>query len=792
MSISSESSKWLKQSKILLLIILSVCLLTKPVQAKYSGGTGEPNNPFQIANANDWIDLTNTSADWNKSFCLTSDIDLQGIFLSPVGMYDYRFTGTFDGKGYSIKNAVIDQQFIFYIGLFSYVGKGGLIRDVNVVNVSISGKNYVGGLVGFNDYGTILGCSSTGTVAGEQYIGGLVGYNNFGVVKYCHSVIDINDSRDYTGGLIGYNNSGVVSYSSCSGHISGIGKNVGGLSGYIFDSKITQCFSTVTIKGNNHIGGLAGYVENSILAQCYSTGDITVNGYYNGGLIGFLKSGLVSYSYSSGNISGSGNNTGGIIGYISDGTILQCFSARTISGNYKLGGLAGYIKTGTLMQCYNASNVIGSGNTIGGLVGYNNEGSIIQCYNSGLASGTYDVGGLVGYNSQGTLSSCFWDIETSEILDAIGNVELDSNDVRGLTTAQMLDPNTFLDERWDFVDEIENGTSEIWQMPSKESYPELAVFSGYIPLQLKGEGTSENPYLISDMNELGAINHYDKTAYYRLEKSIDLSDIYWSTAAIPYLDGTFDGNDLAVSNLTIDGYKYLGLFGLLTSDANVFSLGVTDVNIAGTDSETGALAGYNIGNVTNCYSTGTIGENASRIGGLVGENFAEASIICCYSTGNVTGWNSVGGLVGRNNQAYIMQSFSTGNVSGGSQTGGLVGTAFDVGTIIQSYSTGNVSGSSYVGGLLGCNYENSIIQCYSTGAVTGTDSNIGGLVGYYGNKVYQSFWDTQTSGQTTSAGGTGKTTAQMNTQNTFTSAGWDFVDTWQISEGIDYPKLLWE
>jgi len=74
-------------------------------------------------------------------------------------------------------------------------------------------------------------------------------------------------------------------------------------------------------------------------------------------------------------------------------------------------------------------------------------------------------------------------------------------------------------------------------------------------------------------------------------------------------------------------------------------------------------------------------------------------------------------------------------------------------------------------------------------------------VGYdYFGTVTASFWDIDTSGQATSAGGTGKTTVQMQTESTFTSAGWDFVfettngteDIWAICEGVDYPKLAWQ
>jgi len=63
-----------------------------------------------------------------------------------------------------------------------------------------------------------------------------------------------------------------------------------------------------------------------------------------------------------------------------------------------------------------------------------------------------------------------------------------------------------------------------------------------------------------------------------------------------------------------------------------------------------------------------------------------------------------------------------------------------------------------------------------------------------------SFWDMETSGQSTSAGGTGLTTAEMQTESTFTDVGWDFVDEsengtediWWILEGRDTPRLWWE
>jgi hypothetical protein len=101
--------------------------------------------------------------------------------------------------------------------------------------------------------------------------------------------------------------------------------------------------------------------------------------------------------------------------------------------------------------------------------------------------------------------------------------------------------------------------------------------------------------------------------------------------------------------------------------------------------------------------------------------------------------------------------------------------------------------------LVGTN-SGDITNCYATGSISGW-ADTGGLVGYrIAGSVQASFWDVQASGRATSAGGTGKSTAQMQTAATFLSAGWDFVDEttngtqdiWRILEGRDYPRLRWE
>jgi hypothetical protein len=118
-------------------------------------------------------------------------------------------------------------------------------------------------------------------------------------------------------------------------------------------------------------------------------------------------------------------------------------------------------------------------------------------------------------------------------------------------------------------------------------------------------------------------------------------------------------------------------------------------------------------------------------------------------------------------------------------------------TIVSCYSIGDVNATGvndrYIGGFGGGNggieTDSNIVDCYSTGAVVGT-YDVGGFLGYnYGGSIINCLWNTQTSGLATSDGGMGKTTVEMKTFLTFTSGGWDFVDTWGIGNGQTYPYL---
>jgi hypothetical protein len=235
--------------------------------------------------------------------------------------------------------------------------------------------------------------------------------------------------------------------------------------------------------------------------------------------------------------------------------------------------------------------------------------------------------------------------------------------------------------------------------------------------------------------------------------------------------GSFDGQGCEIRDMFINrpDENDIGLFGQLSWLGLINNVGVVNATVIGYRN-VGGLVGVSWGLVSNSHSTGSM-IGVGYVGGLVGVNTGTVSNSFC--TSSVTGSWHVGGLVGRN-FGGMSNCCSTGSVTGSWQVGGLVGQK-DRGTVSNSYSTGSVIGSWQVGGLMGMNY----------------------------GSVSDSFWDIQTSGQTTSAGGTGKTTAQMQEIVTFSDAGWNIIAVanpstrepsyiWNVVDGQTYPFLSWQ
>jgi len=247
-----------------------------------------------------------------------------------------------------------------------------------------------------------------------------------------------------------------------------------------------------------------------------------------------------------------------------------------------------------------------------------------------------------------------------------------------------------------------------------------------------------------------------------------------------------------------DDWYVGGLCGL--NNAGTVSRSYAAVYVFGESLYVGGLCGGNYqGTIISCYSSSNVFGGGNHVGGLCGYNFSSGQIHDSYATGPVDGnGNNVGGLCGGNSSGTISRCHASGMVTGVSSVGGLVGYNFSSGSIYQCYALGAVSGSgNSIGGLCGYAAAGAIGQCYAAGLVTGT-AFAGGLCGFNSGTVSDCFWDMETTGKSASAGGSGvagKTTAQMKTLETFTSAGWIFADIpgrtpeWQMA-GNRYPRLM--
>ena len=476
------------------------------------------------------------------------------------------------------------------------------------------------------------------------------------------------------------------------------------------------------------------------------------------GLFGRLESGasILNVGLEAVEVSGTENEIGGLAGS-SSGIISTSFSTGALRGGKWVGGLVGS-NSGSVFNCYSTTAVSGI-EEVGGLVGIT-TGNVFNCYSAGVVSALQWAGGIYGMFQSYTAGDTRWN-GVSPVANSFWDAEVNGRPAGGIskTTIEMQDIQTYLDSGWDFVGESENGASEIWSMPPERGYPRLARFSGHTPPQLQGQGTPDEPYLISSALELGAMAWHPPGCHYRLVSPIDLTGIHWGMAVIPYFAGTFDGNDLAVSSLIMDGPGYLGLFGRVDHGGKVKNLGVVDVNIAGWLGNISGLVAHNSGAVSRCYVSGLIegfaftgalaGENdgtvtgshsigavigESYIGGLVGGNWGQ--LTDCYSAGEIDGsFRFVGGLLGWN-AGDVSHCYNLSTVSGEWWgIGGLVGINTDDGTITASYNTGAVNAETIVGGLVGSN-RGSVSGCYSTGSTSGDDS-IGGLLGYNSGTVTQ-------------------------------------------------------
>lgn len=697
----------------------------------------------------------------NYNYALMGDINASHITdYEAIGGENGAFTGTFDGRGNRIIGLTVDKvngQNAANAGIFSTVGEGGVVKDVNIYSGTFTGSENAGAVAGVNK-GRIEGIVTFGntvTVTGKDgKAGGIVGVNNSG------KFTDDKNDGELTNGIYDVESTGSVIAGSSTAVAGGlVGTNDGGLANSFSDSAVTVD-TNVTSGTSAGLGGVVG-INNGNVQYVDSLG-VT-----NGGATG-------------------SSNIGGIIG-TNNGNMYSGYNESIVSGNDKVGGIIGENKSGkTVSNVVNATSVTGAtkGNDIseyvGGLVGVN-SGSVTNGRNNGTITGVKYVGGMVGSNGENSTLTNLVNDSSAAITGEqyVGGI---AGDNAGIIT-------TGNEETDETVNLINRGTITGQQYVggvAGRNSGTIINANNDVELNVKDKNQTAQYFggIAGENTEKGIINNATNTA------DVNANGATYVGGIVGENDGTLE--NMAGNSGNVTGKDYVGGVAGKNNTALDGVIASNDGTVKATEGGAGGIFAENTGDITNSTltnnkivaGTGTTGAT----GGIIGVNSGNISRTSLKNEvdGQVIGMNNVGGLIGKNtgtiiggrddaDSYYKYQIYNNGvinvgtwtdrdgdgvvdvdtkefNAQAGSNIGGLIGNNADEtamggkkGSLTAGYNTGaiNASGSTNVGGIAGSN-SGIIDQVFNTimvadgaldlngnkqsVAVTG-GTNVGGLVG---------------------------------------------------------------
>jgi len=783
-------------------------------------GSGTESDPYQIQSAFQLNHIGTDSSLWDKHFIVTHDIDMN-LLTEPFnrigqetlslgsGQYDFslNFIGHFNGNNRVISNLEVDGVSTDYMGMFGSIFEANL-TNIILDNVSVRGKNFVGGLVGrVNDSCTIENCHINGEIEGRSILGLLAGQviRHPSMSSAGHSVLydctvsgQAFGTGNSVGGLVGLVLQTLnISECASSALVSSDGNNVGGLLGTLsgVSGKIHSCKSSGDVHGQDHVGGLIGQIssiDHIVTAEnCYATGNV-VGESRLGGLIG-THTGHVHFCVATGNVSSttpedsSNRYLGGLVGYLTTGSIKDSYALGDVFGNRDIGGIVGVVNTYTefvlnrtppprrLERCFSFGKISGLAASVGGVLSNTTlpEGD-------GHSTGALYVEDCYHNNGQWVVGSGapYTESHTNEHGIGLSFLEMTSQD------EQVFQGFNFL---------------TVWEMTGS-GLPRLRNEDGTTPHKLyptptNGEGTEMSPI---ELTTYAQLNHLGRD-YTLWDKHYVLLNHITANTEEPFnligsLDspftGTFDGGGYSVYSLVLSniGNPFTGMFRV-SNGGGFRDIHLRDVNVAGHD-RVGGLVGLLLnGVVDRCSVTGNVTPTHQMVGGLVGR--AEDSVVkSCFSDISLPediSSSYVGGIVGYTLDTHVSDIYSLGNIrSSGASLGGLVG-SLNGGSLTTSFSTSEVvyfqQGAGFaviIGGpLVGGPPEDSDPEYGEEG-----DLVLGDI--YY--SYYNSDNDMSTLDNTH---GEPLTFLQMTSQDVQMFQGFDFSDGWKMT-GSGFPKLIWE
>lgn len=600
-------------------------------------GEGTKEKPYIVTNEKQLCYIASEKLPLNAYYKQANDIVITANYWTPVGGDGTTgFAGVYDGGGFSVTGANLENVYYKYQGLFGQ--NSGTIKNLTAEGW-YSGNNYVGVLVGRNT-GTIDNCSSyidddEKSLYGTECVGGLVGDNTEGTITNSHSSADVNITDTYAGGLVGYMRNGIVKYCYAVGDVTG--RRAGGLLGYVkndnsdYTSTVSNCYATGRIYGGgNDGGGLVGYAE-----------------IYNNGR-GYI---YIEYCYARGIVSGTGS-LGGLVGNIStrDRVRVRCcyYNITNTGNNIGFGVKVADLKKQNTFYNWDFDNVWKIDKTNSGLphldVTGERENTVLK------GNGEEDRPYLI-YTEQDLLAL---------VDDSHGNYDLSYKHFYRLENDIELTANFWTPIGANATNAFRgifdgNGHKITNLRLSNTHYEDVGLFGNVT-------GTVKN------LTVEGVLVGRERTGIITAHCSGTLENCSVS--------GT-------VSSSNTDAYAG-GIVGWFQSSTEL-TLCSSSADVSAPNGYAGGVVGkLDTADMTYCCATGNV--SGSSAGGAVGwiqngDSLKSTNVRNCYARGDVSATTDAGGFAGfaevyNNNRGYtnIEYCYATGNVKYGSQKGaGLVG-----------------------------------------------------------------------------------------------------------------------
>lgn len=409
----------------------------KAVFELFGGGDGSENNPFLIKTA-EHLSQIREFPDYH--FQQIADIDLSssayaenwpsiGVYYDENNEQNVAFSGVYDGADYQIQGLKIQQENQDFLGLFAFIDEA-IIKNINLVDVELSGNSYIGSLIGFSQNSVISNVLVQGNIAGNSFrVGGVIGSARNSYIDGVDSNVTVTSTGNFVGGLIGYSRESTLKNSFVTGSVVGFSR-VGGLVGdQGWHGLVENCGSEANVTGNNRVGGLIGKNNwHAVIKNSYA--DSEVEGYeFVGGLVGYLlDDSSIFSSYAAGNVWGKDSHIGGLVGDVRFNCLIEDSYAtgfvNSTGSGLMTGGLLGSSAYSVIRNSYALGNVSAENSWVGGLIGSADYNETINCYALGdvLAEGSY-VGGLIGVNNNtSTIIDSFYQGFVAGGFEAIGGL----------------------------------------------------------------------------------------------------------------------------------------------------------------------------------------------------------------------------------------------------------------------------------------------------------------------------------------------------------------------------------